>query len=345
MAYINKINPLEDVRWANFLEEHTQATIFHSPEWLRALQRTYGYSPRALTTCSSGERLTNALVFCRVQSCLTGRRLVSLPFSDHCAPLFQNEAELDSLLSGLKHRLDKGAGEYLEIRSAVGPSGVAEGMSDSATFCMHRLDLRPSLKELFHNLHESCIRRKIAKAQKVGMTYEEGGSEELLVKFYQLMILTRRRQHLLPQPLSWFRNLTECLGDRVKIRLACYQGELAGAIITIRYKSTMVYKYGCSDSRFHRLGPMQLLMWKTIEEAKEASLLELDMGRSDWDNSGLLSYKDRWGCSRSTLTYARYPAPQPGDKSISFQVPKPVFQFAPSALLSLAGGMLYRHIG
>ena len=89
---------------------------------------------------------------------------------------------------------------------------------------------------------------------------------------------------------------------------------------------------------------MQVLMWKAIEEAKGAGLLEFDMGRSDWDNAGLVHYKDRWGCTRSTLTYSRYPK-QAFSGSVSFQVPKWVFDFAPGALLSTAGGMLYRHIG
>ena len=287
------------------LEKHGLATIFHSAGWLAALERTYGYKARALTTSGPGEPLTNALVFCRVQSWLTGRRLVSVPFSDHCIPLVESEEEFRPLVSHLKNECDCGREKYFEIRSAdLG----AEGMAESASFCLHRLDLRPSLNELFHALHESCIRRKIARAQREGITYEEGVSEELLHKFFQLMVLTRRRHQIPPQPLSWFRNVIACVGDGVKIRVASHEGQPAAAILTIRYKSTMTYKYGCSDPRFHKWGPMQLLMWKAIQEAKESGLLEFDMGRTDWDNEGLLTYKDQWGCKRSTLTYLRYPA-------------------------------------
>ncbi len=286
---------MEDKRWPEFLAAHHSATLFHSPEWLGALQRTYGYRASALTTSGPGQRLTNALVFCRVQSWLTGRRLVSVPFSDHCKPLVESDEELGYLLSGLKDALNQAAGKYVEIRSAVGLAGIPLGMVDSATFCLHRLDLSPSLREIFRNLHESCIRRKLTKAKRAGVSYAEGRSEELLRSFYELMVLTRRRHYMLPQPLSWFRNLIDSLGDTAKIRVAYHQSEPAGAIITVRYKNTMSYKYGCSDSRFHKLGPMQVLMWKAIEEAKEAGLLEFDMGRSDWENDGLVHYKDRWG--------------------------------------------------
>ena len=200
---IHEIDPLQDARWPQLMEQHNQATLFHSKEWLSALQRTYGYRASALTTSGPGERLTNALVFCRVQSWLTGRRLVSVPFSDHCTPLVDGDEELGCLLSCLKDDLDQEAGRYVEIRSAVGRAGASLGMADSATFCLHRLDLSPSLREIFRNLHESCIRRKLTKAKRVGVTYEEGRSEELLRSFYELMVLTRRRHHMLPQPLSW----------------------------------------------------------------------------------------------------------------------------------------------
>lgn len=344
-ATVHEIDPLHDPRWIRLLKEHRLASVFHSLEWLSALQRTYGYAASALTTSGPGERLTNALLFCRVQSWLTGRRLVSVPFADHCMPLVEDEEDLRCLLSGLKHGLDEIAARYAEIRAGVGRAGVAAGMRDSASFCLHRLDLRPGLGELFHNLHDSCIRRKIGRAEKSGVSYEEGRSAALLDDFYQLMVLTRRRHHLLPQPLCWFRNLVRCLGEKIKIRVARYRDQPVGAIVTIQYKNTMIYKYGCSDSRYHNLGPMQLLMWKTIEEAKGAGLTEFDMGRSDWDNSGLLSYKDRWGCQRSRLTYMRYLSPGQDKGLVSVHVPKPIFNFAPNSLLSLAGGVLYRHIG
>jgi hypothetical protein len=344
---VYEIDPLQDVRWPQFLEMRRMATLFHSKEWLEALQRTYGYRASVLTTSGPGERLTNGLVFCRVQSWLTGRRLVSVPFSDHCTPLIDTEEEFGGLLSRLRQVADQGKERYLEIRLIAGSAGLPADSPGAATYCLHQLDLRPSLDELFRALHGSCIRRKIASAQHKGMTYEEGTSEELLHKFYQLTLLTRRRQQIPPQPLSWFRNLIACMGERVKIRLASHEGQLAAGILTIRYKSGMTYKYGCSDLRFHRLGCVQLLMWKAIQEAKESGLLEFDMGRTDWSNEGLLTFKDRWGGARSTLLYFRQPAPKPHHRitGVSARIAKRVLACAPDSFLRSAGNILYRHVG
>ena len=81
---VYKIDPLSDPRWPEFLQRHPDAAIFHTPEWIEALRRTYGYEPVVYTTSSPGSDLTNGIPFCRINSWLTGRRLVSLPFSDHC---------------------------------------------------------------------------------------------------------------------------------------------------------------------------------------------------------------------------------------------------------------------
>ena len=86
-AVCYEIDPLRDERWASLVESHPHASVFHSNNWLKALRSVYGYEPVVMTTCPPGARLTNGLVFCRVNSWLTGRRLVSLPFSDHCEPL------------------------------------------------------------------------------------------------------------------------------------------------------------------------------------------------------------------------------------------------------------------
>ena len=345
MANIYELDPVKDPRWSRFVARHRLATIFHSPEWLDALSRTYGYRAAALTTAPPGAELSTALAFCRVESWLTGRRLVSVPFSDHCEPLVEGWDQLAMLLSGLKRKCNGRRGEYIEVRSLDAPPEVAE-FCESSRFCLHRLDLRPSRDELFRGLHVSCVRRRVTRALREDFEYREGQSEDLLQEFYRLAVLTRRRQNLPPQPLAWFRNLIACLGDKLKIRLLFHSGRPAAGILTLRFRDTMTYKYGFSDKQFHRLGSMQLLLWKAIEEAKKENLLEFDMGRSEWSNPGLVAFKDRFGCARSSIVYLRFPAKRRvlRTDSLKMRIARQIFAFAPNSLLMKAGNILYRHM-
>lgn len=346
VARVYEIDPLQDNRWSQFLDRHPTATLFHSKEWLTALRRTYGYRASVLTTASPGADLANGLVFCRVQSWLTGRRLVSVPFSDHCTPLIDGGRNFSCLLSHLQSEVAEAKEKYLEIRAITGAASRAAGLTVSKTFCLHRLDLRPSLNDLFQGLHANCVRRKIARAQRERVTYEDGTSEELLRKYYQMAVLTRRRHQIPPQPVSWFRNLLSCFGERAKIRVAFHEGQPAAGVLTIRYKNNLTYKYGCSNPMFHRFGPMQLLLWRSIQEAKEDGLVEFDMGRTDWRNAGLLTFKDRWGAARSTLQYFRDPVPNshPATADIPMRIAKRISAWAPDSFWCAAGNLLYRHI-
>jgi hypothetical protein len=305
-----------------------------------------------MTTASAGEALCGGLVFCRVRSWLTGSRAISLPFSDHCEPLVESPDVLDCLLSGCRRDLVQTGGRYLEIRPISRATEGSKALIDGRRFCLHQLDLRPSLKDLFNGFHKDCVQRKILRAERETLQYEEGRSEALLDQFYRLMILTRRRQRLAPQPRSWFLNLISGMGDALKIRLASKSGRPVAAALTLRYRETLVYKYGCSDHTFSNLGGMQLVLWNAIQEAKSDGLSRFDLGRSDWDNPGLILFKDRWGAKRSEITYLRLSSPKqsksvcaPAISDWKFRLAKKVSSHLPDRVLRVAGALIYRHIG
>jgi hypothetical protein len=350
MLPVYRIDPIKDERWVRLLDEHPDASIFHTPGWLEALKRTYGYEPVAFTTSAPGARLSNGLVFCHVRSWATGSRLVSLPFSDHCQPLMDGSESLKSLLSPLQQEAQHGQWKYIEIK----PLLSSNLMSDSDTpmlkgdqFYFHRLDLQSDTASIFRRFHKSCIQRKIRRAERENLSYETGRSLDLLRKFYQLLVLTRRRHQLPPQPFVWFRNLVDCFGDRLTIRLLSKEKEPVASILTLAHRTTLVYKYGCSDERFHNLGGMPLLFWIAIQEAKESGFQGLDLGRSELDNSGLVQFKGHLGAVCSSLGYYRYPAQSSASalRTWGSRTAQHIFSRVPDSVLVPMGRLLYKHLG
>jgi hypothetical protein len=344
---IHTLDPLQDPRWPELLERHPRASVFHSRGWLAALRRTYGYEPIAYTTSPPRGELANGLVFCRIDSWLTGRRLVSLPFSDHSEPLTDNEDELHDVLGFLGHDLRREKWKYIEIRPLCGSVAGLAGFEKSGVFYFHRMDLRPPLEVLFRSFHKDSTQRKIRRAEREAVTYEEGASEVLLRQFYRLLLMTCRRRRLPPQPLDWFRHLIDCVGDGLKIHVASKESRPVAAILTLRFKGSLVYKYGCSDARFNSLGGMHFLLWKAIQQAKRDGLRELDLGRSDLHPPGLATFKDRWGTTRSLINYVRCSASPAATLSTGWRmrIAKQLFARMPDNVLVAAGQTLYRHIG
>jgi lipid II:glycine glycyltransferase (peptidoglycan interpeptide bridge formation enzyme) len=342
-----QIDPIEDPRWERLSLTHPGASVFHSPGWLKALRNAYGYEPIALTTTAPGNELADGIVFCRVRSWLTGNRLVSLPFSDHCDPLVANSEELALLLTGLRRLADANHCKYTEIRPRGPLAATPAGIEQADTFCFHRLDLGVGVDALFRGLHKDCVQRKIHRAEREGLVCEEGRSPELLRKFYSLQVATRRRQHLPPQPFAWFQNLAACMGAALRIRVASKEGKPVASILTLQHGRTLVYKYGCSDKVFNNLGGMPLLFWRAIQDAKSQGLSEFDLGRSDENNEGLIHFKDRLGATRSGMTYWRFPASSAAHVRSGWQMraAKRIAACLPDACLSAVGNLLYKHAG
>lgn len=349
---VYRLDPLQDPRWTKFLQKHPAASIFHTTAWLKALQQTYGYEPRVFTTSPPGSELQDGLVLCLVESWLTGRRLVSVPFSDHCEPLIDNTAGEADLFSAVEQQLRQENLRYMEFRPKHGLEYATSLFRSNQTYCFHELDLRPDLDTLFRNCHKDSTQRKIRRAEREGLTYEDSPPDEHLDSFYRLFLLTRMRHQVPPPPKKWFRALIDWFGAALKIRIASKDNQPVAAILTIQYKKTLLYKYGCSDVRFNNLGGTQMLFWRSIQEAKQQGLCVFDLGRSDNENSGLITFKDRWGSTRSELNYSRFTASKrardnykPAGTDWQAQAAKRVLAHVPPRTFAMIGELFYKHIG
>lgn len=341
------VDPIGDLRWRTFVSQHRSASLYHSPGWLRALHKTYGYQPFVLTSSQPSEEISNGVVFCQVRSVVTGRRLVSLPFSDHCQPLVETDLEFHRFLTYLAKERDDNHWKYVEVRLHGGESNLSTEFSRVKKFHFHDLDLGPSVEQLFCGFHKDSVQRKIRRAEREGLSFVEGTSDEILDGFYSLAIQTRRRHGLLPQPRGWFQNLVKCLPGKLTIHLASKDGCPVAGILTLRHNDVIFYKYGGSDARYHNLGGMQALFWSAIQQAKAAGIRMFDLGRTDSDDLGLVTFKNRLGARLTSLSYYRYPQciqtfETPNWKT---RVLKEVFAKMSDRMLSASGNLLYRHLG
>ncbi len=272
--------------------------------------------------------------------------MVSLPFSDHCEVLADSPEEQGRLFDLMKSISERP--RYFEVRPRTRVEGPP-GWTPAGRFVLHSIDLKPELQHIYASLHKDSIQRKIRRAERDGIRIEQGQSRELLDEFYRLFVRTRRRHGAPPQPVTWFENLIAGFGDRLQIRLARMGNQPIASILTLRHKRSLVYKYGCSDERFHNAGGIPFLFWHAIQEAKSLGLEELDLGRTDLTNEGLVRFKDHLGGVRNDLTYWRFYPKQPTAVTNPPILNSPRVQRLltrlPDPLFRLAGRLLYRHVG
>src|SRR6266567_5179105 len=142
---IRSLNPMEQPGWDKLVTSHPGATFFHSTSWAAVLHDTYGHRPNYFCAMK-GDRLAAALPVMEVNSPLTGRRGVSLPFTDECPVLSDGsigEQELfeQAVAVGRRRRW-----RYLECR---GTHNLSRTASPSHSFYGHVLSLSDGADRIF----------------------------------------------------------------------------------------------------------------------------------------------------------------------------------------------------
>jgi hypothetical protein len=344
-AVVRREDPTVDPRWDTDLSDCPGATFFHGGSWARVLQATYGFTPVYFTSRSSG-RLQAVLPMMEVDSWLTGRRGVSLPFTDECAPLCPDPEAFKPLY---QEALDYGkarAWKYLECR---GGRALFDSAPASVSFLGHRLDLRGGETALFDGC-ESSVRRAIRKAEQSELTIEFSQDIEAVQAFHGLLCKTRRRHGVPPQPFAFFASIQKHVLARkqgwvVLARLG--NVPVAGAVYFL-FEKTVIYKYGASDEVFQQLRANNLVMWEAIKRSSAEGYDILDFGRSSLTMGGLQKFKLSWGATEHRIDYVRRDLRSAGyavvgDGASGWQTR--IFRMLPNSLLKLMGAVLYKHVG
>jgi len=240
--------------------------------------------------------------------------------------------------------------KYLELRPIDKTFGdICERFDflPGARYFLHKLDLRRDLNVVLASLDKHCVRRRIQRAERAGLAEKCGRSEDLLKPFYALFVVTRGRHGVPPMPYTWFQNLLHCMGEALEIRLAFKDNIPIAGVLTLRFKDTVYFKYGCSEARFHRFGATPWLLWNAIKAGKSSGANLFDMGRTEGNNDGLLNFKNHWVPQPQKLSYWKFPVVSSlySTNGWKFKIAKRIFFHMPNKLLSMSGSVLYRHIG
>ncbi|HKY49733.1 MAG TPA: GNAT family N-acetyltransferase [Candidatus Limnocylindria bacterium] len=336
------LDPLADPRWRDLVDRHPRASAFHTPQWLEALRRTYGFVPRAYA--SEGADLGDAILFCGVTSWLTGRRLVSLPFSDHCEPLVDGPERLRELLGDVATDARRGGWRYVQVRPRSA-TVLVDGFERDEDNWLYTIDLARDHEAIFAAIKKNN-RYDIRRAERSGLRPIVGRDRTFVRAYFRLHAMTRSTQGVPPQPYTWFENLADCLGDMIEIHLLLDGDTPIAGLVTIRFRDQLMLKYSASDPLRDRLGMGKSLVWRSICDAKERGATTLDWGRCEPDNAGLAQFKERFGAVRSELVYLRSPGAAPKRERSSWvsTAARRVVPRLPIRVLTAAGRVAYRHV-
>jgi len=343
-----EVDPLSYSGWDSLLAAHPDHSFFHGTAWARVLHDTYGHRPVYFCRFAAG-RLEQLFPVMEVSSLLTGRRGVSLPFTDSCPLLSGSRArgghDLRALLDFAADYGQVHGWRYLECRN---PATCEAGATPSLRFYSHWVDLDPGVESLFQGL-DGAFRRGLRKAEKSAIRVEFEGSTEGIERFYGLHCQTRRRHGLPPQPVRFFRNIARQVLERGQgVVATAWAGQRAvAAAVFFHADQEVIYKYGASDYAFQHLRPNNVLMWEAMKRFCSEGFSTFHLGRTSLTAEGLRRFKLELGAREEQIAYYRR---ELRGRTLVVEQDRTegwfnqVFSRLPLPCLRLAGSLLYPHL-
>lgn len=346
MLEIKIVNPIQTAEYSGWLNGFPEATVFHTSAWARVIHSTYGYTPLYLVA-GNNNKVRGVLPLMEIHSCLTGKRAVSLPFSDFCDPLYDDG---DLMRQVIKHAISIGRERRWKTIQFRGDLSLFGDVASRSSYVVHTLPLKDSVKETLKSFRSST-RRNIKKAERLQVVTRIRDDFKSMLIYYHLHCLTRKKHGLPPPPFSFFKNIYAHMISRGKgfVVTAEHQGRHVAAAVYFKMKDKMIYKYGASDPKTLHLRANNLVMWRAIQRAVESGLREFHFGRTEHGNKGLVQFKDGWGTLKSTINYYKYHCGTehylPAKNNKEYAVLNSTMRYMPVFMLRALGGLLYRHIG
>jgi hypothetical protein len=338
------VDPLKTADWDQQLARFPAAGFFHSAAWARVLHDSYGYNPVYFVR-KEADRLASILPVMEINSWLTGRRGVSLPFTDDCEVLGVDQASMGELFQNAVAHAKKRNWKYLEFR------GARELLGDGPaweSYFNHQLPLETDVDSVFAKL-DGATRRAVRKAKKQQLTVEFFQTPEAMRVFYDLFCKTRRRHGAPPQPFAFFESIQRHVMDQNQgwIVLARQGNHAVAGAIFFHFGKSAIYKYGASDEAFQHLRANNLVMWEAIQRYAHDGFTVLDFGRTSLTNEGLRRFKLNWGTRERKIDYVSFNV-RKGSFSQrpqrSSALLNPLYKLTPLFVMRLIGILFYKHI-
>lgn len=334
----------DDERWITYISKNSQANIFHHPAWSTVLAEAYSYEPFVLAKLDSKGEIQGGVPLIKIKTPFGKPRLVSLPFTDHCTPLYNDGSTLKSFTDHLISLSRDEQTSRIELRSGYPPHA---GINIYSDYVLHNIQLEADQSAVSNRMKRKHF-RQVNVAEQRGVRIERGVDTSFIKQFYQLHLQTRRRKGIPVQPWKFFELLSQYITQQgLGFVLLAYKDQecVAGAVF-LNWNRTLVYKYSASIEKARQLLAMDLVLWTAIRWGCENGYDWMDMGRTDIEDDGLRYFKQRWGAEEAPLDYSLISQEvyKPSSGSLA-KLARPIIQRSPLWVCRAAGELLYKYFG
>ncbi|GJL53173.1 MAG: hypothetical protein NPIRA02_03050 [Nitrospirales bacterium] len=271
------------------LSDYKGLNLFDSNEWIKTLLHTFSYQIYAI-------QQDRGMIFFAFIDDFIGKRIVSLPFSDYVKSGL-NIDQLEDIIKTIernfkdcpiKFRWDGESFKDCTIRN----------LTTNIVAQYHRVDIDD--EDVMLKNTSNSFRRAVAKAKKNGVSIHKSSDIESVRRFFRLFAQHRKLKFkILTPPITFFEVIFDEFfkaGNGFVLE-AMLDGEVISAILLLKHKNVLYYKFGASKMEKLEYRSNNLLFWDLLCRARKDQYDIVDLGMS-WcadDDIGVVRFKQSMG--------------------------------------------------
>jgi FemAB-related protein (PEP-CTERM system-associated) len=286
--------------WNDFVDAHSDGTIFHRTEWKQVIERTFGYASHYIYV-TDGNTIQGLLPLFHVKGWLVGNSLISTPFAVYGGILANNESAHEMLLNESKKLAEKLGARYVEFRHQQ-KKPLPELVTKDSLYATFINEMPEDREEIYERLPKEA-RRMVRKGRKNGLEIIIDNKE--LDEFYNIYAISVRKFGTPVFSKKLFQNCLDAFKENANFMRVYKDNKAIAAVLSFYYKDTVLPYYSGMLSEAKTLAPHNLMYLELMQHARERGFSKFDFGRSKI-GTGAAKFKENMGFEPTPLPYQYY---------------------------------------
>ncbi len=281
-----------------YVAEHAQATLFHRPQWSRAVERGCGQRSIYLVAEKAGV-ITGCLPLTEIRSRLFGNILASVGFATG-GGIIADDEQAEAALAQAAWRLVEERGlRSAELRGGPVP---ADWLRSTGTYASFDRTLPTTDGALLKSIPKRQ-RAEIRRASAMGLDVSHGADPAHRNAFFQVYAESVRNLGTPDFPRALFEAALDEFGGDSGIDLVARNGRPLAAMIRFDFKGVCQPYWGGGTLEARQWRANDLLYYEVMRSGIARGCSRADFGRSKV-GTGPWARKRIWGFEEKPLVYA-----------------------------------------
>lgn len=280
------VRQLDEHLWREFVDDHPQGNVFHTPEMFQVFARVKGHQPSLWAAVDRDNRPLALLLPVQVilmdgwLQRFTTRAVIY--GSVLCTASAEGQEALARLLDTYKREV-KGGPLFTELRNLSDLSAVQPILQDNGFIYEGHLNflinLQRPTEEIWSSLHGD-VRTNVRKARRMGVVVEEVSSLEAVPVVYSVLAKVYEHIEIPLAPRSLFEAAFEILHpqDMIKLFMARVEDTCIGVAVRLLYRDTIYAWYAGATRDYASYKANDLLNWHVLEWGAQNGFRCFDFG-------------------------------------------------------------------